>query len=150
MPSSPNIPASSPSKDHARFAILPQKSKALKTLEYACAKARTDSRADKENVPFKAQNSSSQKQVAGCKPDCWSGEGMIDDGEATDTDVDEAITPCGSDSLASPSEHTLKYGRIRGSAPVQVRTSAETKHMDDIDAARLLLGLRGDSIEFHC
>ncbi|KAI0045207.1 hypothetical protein FA95DRAFT_1561344 [Auriscalpium vulgare] len=116
MPSSPPDAPPSPAVEKIRLSLLPPKSKAAKSLEWACANARADRRnaRGKENrAPKIILSPSARRGYA---------ETEVDDSE-TETEPDEAVTP--SRSLAS----------IDGFG-----VSMKTEPAEDVEAAMLLLG----------
>ncbi|CAL1695046.1 unnamed protein product [Somion occarium] len=116
IPSSPQAPPSSPGAESARLSKLPSGSKTLRSLEWACAKARAEGMMEHDSDddfdvpvtdydPPRATHTSTIVKME---------EMVLDDGHDTDVDLDEAITPNTSVELPSvlvtPTRH---YGRLR-------------------------------------
>ncbi|PSR76655.1 hypothetical protein PHLCEN_2v8252 [Hermanssonia centrifuga] len=83
IPSSPTLPPSSPSEDCLRFAVLPPRSKVLRSLEFACAKERS---AWRRRLPDEEEE---DRDVPQMDLDAISGL----DGDDTEPEVDEVLTP---------------------------------------------------------
>ncbi|KZT75041.1 hypothetical protein DAEQUDRAFT_807305 [Daedalea quercina L-15889] len=129
IPSSPPLPPSSPGADSMRLSALPRRTRSLRSLEWACAKARGNKSLhpdvlDEEDydVPMLVLDGEARDADM--------------DGEDTETEEYEAITPDVSamhldTSLQSP---TAMLGKKRGddAAPAQ-----------DMEAAMALLGFMG-------
>jgi hypothetical protein len=136
MPSSPVAPPSSPSAESVRFSVLPSRSKARKSLEWACAKARAERCGEDEEL-------SSIAEVDRREGSC---EEMGTDDE-TDSDVEEAVTPDGSANFSPGSDSSYKRMlRIvvpQGKENINPNFFSGYHPSEDVEAAMVLLGFMG-------
>lgn len=127
IPSSPPAPPSSPGADSIRLASLPKQSKRLRSLEWACAKARVG----KIQEELEDEESDIPMLVLDC-------EGKDTDtdvgGEETETEEYEAVTPdVSAVQLTTPqSSPGVLNHKMDDAAPSQ-----------DMEAAMALLGFMG-------
>ncbi|KAH9836954.1 uncharacterized protein C8Q71DRAFT_907021 [Rhodofomes roseus] len=128
IPSSPPVAPSSPSADSVRFSALPRRTKSLRSLEWACAKARGN------KIPHPDVLDEEDCDVPMLVLD-GEARGAGADGDDTETEEYEAITPDVSavhlDGLQSPTV-SLPSKRDDDVAPAQ-----------DMEAAMALLGFMG-------
>ncbi|KAI0347802.1 hypothetical protein BDW22DRAFT_1349867 [Trametopsis cervina] len=126
--SSPQLPPSSPTKETDMLSNLPPQSKALKSLEWACARDRVDRKKKKESKDIVEEH----PEVPELDLDS-----ILDD----DSDLDEdenMITPDTSISLSSIEVHTHRRNKsFDGKGAMDTETPAE-----DVEAAMALLGFK--------
>ncbi|KII94074.1 hypothetical protein PLICRDRAFT_171752 [Plicaturopsis crispa FD-325 SS-3] len=115
MPSSPILPPTSPSVDTARLSVLPRRSKTMRSLEWACAKARAGA-GGRENIPPSPVYET-------------------DEGTNTDTEVEEAVTPDASAHLSM-----LPAFAWKGKGKMKGEEGQQEQEFEDVDAAMVLLG----------
>lgn len=134
MPSSPLIPPSSPAADSARMSILPSRSKTMKSLEWACAKAR-------------AGRYEEGDEELGCIPEAESVEQscedmLTDDETDTESELDEVVTPDGSTNFSPgfviPEDSTVPHWKKNTGTKLFAGHQQE-----DLDAAVALIGFMG-------
>ncbi|EGN93136.1 hypothetical protein SERLA73DRAFT_78978 [Serpula lacrymans var. lacrymans S7.3] len=132
MPSSPIAPQSSPSIEEARLAVLPSRSKTFRSLEWACLKARRLKQIDDDENDELPQLSLSNTST--------------DNGEETDTDVEELVTPIAKN-IPLPPCNKLKHGKRTLSSKDKenrpVTVVGGSRQSEDVEAAMLLLGFMG-------
>ncbi|THH12803.1 hypothetical protein EW146_g7355 [Bondarzewia mesenterica] len=146
MPSTPPETQSSPSADTLRFSMIHSPSKPMKSLEWACAKARVDRRQGKgkENrLPtivriMPLRSGKVVKTESMMTMDLKTEEGESD----SEAEFDEAITPGAS---MSSIRSSLFAEDLRSDFPKMKKPSLkkrETNISDDMEAAMVLLGFR--------
>ena len=140
MPSSPPESLSSPSADSFRFAMIHSPSRLMKSLEWACAKAREGRRQNKakENrapprslgkVP--AMSPEAEMKSTRTNPKVASEEEETDTG----TESDEAITP-------STSMSSMRSSLFLEEIKHETRRKCAESAPEDMEAALVLLGFR--------
>ncbi|KAI0068097.1 homeobox-domain-containing protein [Artomyces pyxidatus] len=131
MLSSPPEPPSPPSADRRRLSLVPTKGRPMKSLEWACAKAREGRRY------VRGKENSARWDRGRNAPAVGSDVDELDSDSDTETEADEALTP--SLSFSSVQSDTQDED-VRDKRHVKsLRTGSESK--EDVDAAMLLLGL---------
>ena len=126
LPSSPQLPPSSPTKETDLLSALPPQSRTMKSLEWACAKDRVGRRKKARRVLREVEEEEESPDVP---------ELMLDSPGGDDTDLDDdMITPDNSVSM------TYSPGRPRTNSldSTKSRTSEDTLD-EDVEAAIALL-----------
>lgn len=126
IPSSPPVQPSSPTAESVRIAALPKRSKTLRSLEWACAKARAGRIIEEEpeeddwDVPMLVLDKESR-------------HGRVDNGEETEAEEYEAITPDVSAVHLTPIQLS----------PGSLTNQKKSPLSGDMEAAMALLGFMG-------
>lgn len=129
MPSSPIASLGSPEADRARLSFLPERSKTMRSLEWACVKARSSTKRDTDCVHELGLDLSD----------------LHEGGDSSDTDVEmeEAVTPDASINLSPDISTPWSKGCTTSLETWSGSQNSEDVAFEDVEAAMLLLGFMG-------
>lgn len=127
MPSSPNVPPSSPNADSAVMSVLPLHSKTMRSLEWACALARAGRQAEDGDISDIAEDEHADNRE-------------MDTDNETDSEADEAITPNASAEFGASHNFGKCVICTGGKENIDLNVLPES---GDVAAAMLLLGFMG-------